>query len=161
MSTYSGRYAHVKLGTNELVGIGNWSMDGVTLDQIDTTSFGSTWKTFEAGMSDGGQITFEGYYDITDTNGQAKLITANNEGTHLTSLRFYIDNTSFYIAATTNPASYIIITNYNLKHDKADIARISFTGKVSGKMVLTASPMESPSESPSASPSVSPSTSPS
>lgn len=137
MATYSGRYAHVKVGTNEVAGVGNWSMDGVTLDQIDTTSFGSVWKTFEAGMSDGGQVTFEGYYDITNTNGQAVLIDANANGTHLTSLRFYIDSTSYYSCELTTPASYIIITNFNLKHDKADIARISFTGKISGKMVLT------------------------
>ena len=134
MATYSGRYATVKVGTNTVVGMGTWSMDGVTLDEIDTTAFGSTWKTFEAGMSDGGQVSFDGYYDVSDTNGQALLISANNNGTHLTSLRFYIDNTSYYSAELTTPASFIMITNYTLTHSKDDIARISFTGKVSGKL---------------------------
>lgn len=137
MATYSGRYATVKVGSSTVVGMGTWSMDGVTLDEIDTTAFGSTWKTFEAGMSDGGQISFDGYYDATDTNGQALLISANNNGTHLTSLRFYIDNTSYYSAELTTPASFIMITNYTLTHSKDDIARISFTGKVSGKLFLT------------------------
>jgi len=136
MATYSGRYNHVKFGSNDIVGIGNWNMEGVTVDQIDTTAFGSTWKTFEAGMSDGGQITFEGYYDKTDSTGQEILRAANVAGTHLTSLFFYVDNTSYYAPKTTNPASYILITSYTVTADKNDIMRTTFTAKVSGAMEL-------------------------
>lgn len=136
MTTYSGRNSAVKVGTYTVVGQGTWNMEGVTIDQIDTTAFGSTWKTYEAGMSDGGQITFDGYYDMSDSTGQTVLIAANQAGTHVTNLRFYIDNTSYYMADQTTVSSYILLTNYSIKADKSDIARVSFTAKVSGKMVL-------------------------
>jgi hypothetical protein len=144
MATLSGRYAKVTLGSTTVVGLGNWNMEGVSQDQIDTTAFGSVWKTYAAGMSDGGQITFNGYYDSTDTNGQEILISANRNATlmsnHTYGLRFYIDNTSYYCVCTTSPAagSYIIVTNYSITHDKSDVARVNFTAKVSGAMTLTA-----------------------
>jgi hypothetical protein len=136
MTTYSGRNSAVKLGTYTVVGQGNWNMEGVTIDQIDTSCFGTAWKSFEAGMSDGGQITFAGYYDMGDATGQTVLIAANQAGTHVTNLRFYVDNTSYYMADQTTVSSFILITNYSIKADKADIARVDFTAKVSGKMSL-------------------------
>ena len=138
MATYSGRNATVRIGSTAVVGIGSWNMEGVTIDQIDTTAFGSVWKTFEAGMSDGGQITFDGYFDPTDTAGQTYLMTANNDGTQITggttSIRFYYSAGSYYTPCTSNPVSYVLITNYSIKADKSDICRVSFTAKVSGKM---------------------------
>lgn len=134
MATYSGRYAKVQVGSTAVVGMGRWSMDGVTVDQIDTTAFGSVWKTFDAGMSDGGQITFDGYYDASDATGQQEIITANNNGSTMTNLRFYISAGSYYIPCTSNPVSSVLITAYSITQDKSDIARVSFTAKVSGKM---------------------------
>jgi hypothetical protein len=136
LATYSGRYAKVQCGSTLVVGQGEWNMEGVTVDQIDTTAFGSVWKTFEAGMSDGGQITFSGYYDATDSGGQSLLITANQTGSQITNIRFYIDSTSFYLPATTNPVSFVLITQYSITHKKDDIARVSFTAKISGKLLL-------------------------
>jgi hypothetical protein len=136
MATYSGRDSAVKLGTYTIVGQGTWNMEGVTIDQIDTSCFGTTWKSFEAGMSDGGQITFSGYYDMSDATGQTVLIAANQAGTHVTNLRFYVNNTSYYMADQTTVSSFILITNYSIKTDKSDIARVDFTAKVSGKMSL-------------------------
>lgn len=139
--SYNGRNCKVNFGplTAGLIGgMGNWNMEGITVDQIDTSAFGTVYKTFEAGMQDGGQITFEGTFDATDAN-QNMLRTANTNGTHLTSLFFYVDNTSFYAPTTTNPASYIIITSYNVTADKADVIRTTFTGKVSGALHLISS----------------------
>jgi hypothetical protein len=140
MATYSGRNCTVRMGSTSLVGIGTWNIEGVTVDQIDTTAFGSTWKSFEAGMCDGGNITFDGYFDPSDTAGQATLITYNQDGTHIvgggvaTGLRFYYSAASYYEAATSNPASYILMTNYSIKADKTDVCRINFSAKVSGKV---------------------------
>lgn len=135
MATYNGRNASVKFGTSLVGGMGNWNMEGVTVDQIDTSEFGTVYKTFESGMQDGGQITFEGNFDASDAT-QKLLRTANTNGTHLTSLRFYIDNTSYYVPTTTNPASYMIITSYNVTMDKADVGKTRFTAKVSGAVEL-------------------------
>lgn len=138
MATFSGRNCTVRIGDTSVVGQGRWNMEGVSVDEIDTTAFGSTWKTFEAGMSDGGQITFDGYFDPTDTAGQVALIAANQAGTHITSgttsLRFYYSTGSYYTPCTTNPDSFLMITNYSVSADKSDIVRVSFTAKVSGKM---------------------------
>jgi hypothetical protein len=140
MATYSGRNATVRMGTTAVVGIGTWNFEGVTVDQIDTTAFGSIWKTFEAGMMDGGTISFEGYFDPSDSAGQAQLMTYNEDGTHIvgggvaTGLRFYYSTGGYYEAATSNPVSYILMTSYSVKADKADVARITFSAKISGKM---------------------------
>jgi hypothetical protein len=139
MGAYNGRNCTVRLGASSLLGIGDWNMEGVSIDQIDTTSFGSTWKTFEAGMSDGGQITFSGYFDPTDTEGQVTLRTANENGTQMpcgstSGIRFYYSAGSYFTPCTSNPVSYILVTNYSIKAEKSDVCRISFTTKVSGKM---------------------------
>ena len=136
MATFAGRNQAVKIGSNTVVGMGKWSIEGVSIDQIDTSAFGTVWKTFDAGMVDGGTVSFDGYYDATDTNGQTLLIAANTAGTHLTSIRFYINNTSYYIPEYTTQGSFIIMTGYTLTADKADVARISFTGKISGYCTL-------------------------
>ena len=140
MSTFSGRNASVRMGSTALIGIGTWSFEGVTVDQIDTSCFGTVWKSFEAGMMDGGTISFEGYFDPGDTAGQATLMTYNEDGTHIigggiaTGLRFYYTTAGYYEAATSNPVSYIIMTSYSVKADKADVARVTFSAKISGKM---------------------------
>lgn len=138
MAAYNGRNCSVRIGDTSLLGIGDWNMEGVSVDQIDTTSFGSTWKTFEAGMSDGGQITFSGYFDPTDTDGQVALRNLNENGERLyggtTSIRFYYSAGSYFTPCTSNPASFVLITNYSIKADKSDVCRVSFTCKVSGKM---------------------------
>lgn len=136
MAAYVGRNCKVTLGASTVVGMGTWSMDGVTIDQIDTTSFGDVRKTFEAGMQDGGQITFDGWFDATDTNGQTALRSANLAGTHVTTLRLYIDNTSYFTPTTTNPASYILVTSYTVSTATADVVKTKFTCKVSGAMEL-------------------------
>lgn len=136
MATLSGRNAKVTMGTNTVVGMGKWTIEGVAVDQIDVSAFGTVYKAFEAGMVDGGTISFDGYYDKTDTTGQTLLIAANTAGTHLTSIRFYVDLTSYYIPEYTTQGAYVLITGYTLTHDKADVARISFSGKVSGYMAL-------------------------
>ena len=138
MAVKLGRYAKVTMGTDTVVGMGNWAMPGITTEQIETTSFGSIYKTFEAGFQDGGEITFAGNYDPADTIGQTALRTANENATHVTNLRLYIDSTSYFAPdQSTTPASYVLITNYNVTFDKADVGKTSFTAKISGKMSLS------------------------
>lgn len=138
MAVKLGRWAKVTVGANTILGLGNWSIEGIAVDQIETTDFGTVWKKFESGMLDGGTISFAGNYDPDDTSGQTLLRVANLNATHLTSMRFYVDSTSYFEADQTSvsPKSYIIITSWNVSMDKAGVAQTTFTGKVSGGMTL-------------------------
>jgi len=136
MSTKIGKDCAVKLGSAQILGMGTWNMTGVTTDQYEDTEFGDEWKTYVSGLKDGGQITFNGVYNPDDTTGQGALQTYCDEGTNVTSLRLYIDNTSYWTPTTTNPLSHVNITEWNISTDKAGIAQTSFTAKTSGKMQL-------------------------
>jgi len=149
MSVKVGYKAKVSLGTSTIVGMGTWSMSGITADQLDASDFGDNWKVFEFGMKDGGQVTFNGLLDPDDTTGQHALMRANVENTDLTSLRLYVDQTSYYEPCQTtgwfSPStttlndtvlSWVNITSFDISTDKSGLAQVSFTGKVSGMMVL-------------------------
>lgn len=144
-----GKDGSVKLGSATIVGMGTWTMDGVTTDQVDTSAFGDTWKTFEYGQKDGGTISFNGHGDPADTTGQQALLQANLYASDLTNLRFYVDNTSYFEPCQTTgyfsptlttgaptKLSTLCITAYNASLDKAGVMAISFTAKVSGCMAF-------------------------
>jgi hypothetical protein len=144
-----GKDGSVRLGDNVIVGIGSWTMDGVTTDQVDTSAFGDNWKTFKYGMKDGGTISFNGHADPADVTGQEALREANLYASDLTNLRFYVDNTSYYEPCQTTgyfsptlttgaptKLSTICVTGFNASMDKAGVMAVSFTTKVSGCMVL-------------------------
>ena len=150
MAVKVGHLGKVTLGASTIVAMGTWSMSGITADQMESSAFGDNWKTYEFGMKDGGQISFNGFLDPADSTGQRALQKANIDNTDLTSLRLYVDNTSYYIPNQTagyfapgslstgqsTPASSVNITSYDISMDKSGLATISFTGKVSGVMVL-------------------------
>jgi hypothetical protein len=138
MSVKLGRWGKVTVGSNTVAALGNWSIEGIAVDQIETSAFGSVWKTFEAGMLDGGTLSFSGNFDPDDTSGQLLLQEANLNATHLTSMRFYVDSTSYFEADQTSvsPKSYVVITSWNVSTDKSGVAQTTFSGKVSGRMRL-------------------------
>lgn len=149
MAKKKGAGFSVKLGANLIVGMGSVSLNGIQVDQMETTAFGDTWKQFMSGMKDGGDLSFDGFYDPADVTGQEALRVANLNGTDITNLRVYIDNTSYFEPCQTtgyfSPAltsnqqtqkSYLNIVSYDVKAGKADVASTSFKAKVSGCMVL-------------------------
>lgn len=136
MAAIHGVNAKVTLGATTVLGIGKWSMDGINVSQADTSAFGSTYATFISGMIDGGTISFDGYYDKDDTTGQIALKNYADAQTHITSLRLYVDSSSYYAPSTTNPVSYVTIQNYTITADKGDAVRTTFQAKVSGKFEL-------------------------
>lgn len=131
-----GYNTKVTLGTDKILGMGNWTMSGVTTDLLESTEFGTEWKSYELGLKDGGEVSFNGFYDKSDTTGQNALRTANTDATKLTDLRFYVDETSYYVPSTTDPVSYAIVTSYDISADMGELVNTSFSCKVSGKMVL-------------------------
>ena len=144
-----GKDGKVTLGTDTVAGIGTWSYDGITVEEFDSSAFGDEWKTFLYGMKDGGSISFNGHYDPTDVTGQQALQQANLYNSGLTNIRFYINDTSYYepcqstgyfspTLTTGAPTvlSSCTITTFNVALDKSGLGTTSFTGKVSGLMVL-------------------------
>ena len=149
MSARPGRSCKVTLGSAQVLGIGTWKLSGINIDQLDDTEFGATWKSFQFGLKDGGQISFDGFARPEDTTGQEILRTANLEATNITTLRLYLDATSYFVPCQTTGyfsptnttgagtrASYVNITSYDISVDKSGLASISFTAKVSGVMAL-------------------------
>ncbi len=138
MSRRAGRDASVKIGSNLVAGMGNWTMDGYTVDLIDCTAFGDEDKVFDLGFGDAGTLTFSGNYDPDDATGQMLLETYGRSKGHITSLYLYIDNTSAYKADLTQDSSaYAIITKYrNVTMDATGVGKVSFTAKLSGRWSL-------------------------
>ena len=144
-----GKDCKVTLGANTIVGVGTWSVTGITADRLETSAFGDNWKKYEFGMKDGGTISFNGLYDPADTTGQEELMQANIENTDITTLRLYVDNTSYlepcqttgYFSPSTTTGndtelSNVNITSYEINSDKSGMMNVSFSAQVSGVMVL-------------------------
>ena len=135
-TSYRGADGKVTLGSNTISLMGTWSMSGIQTDLGETTAFGDEWKQFRPMLKDGGTISFNGLFDGTDTAGQTALRNYNAANTSVSDIRFYVDDNSYYIPSTTNPLSYVWITEWNVDSDKAQLVTASFSCKVSGKMVL-------------------------
>jgi hypothetical protein len=136
MAKSPGKNCKVSWGTTtKVVGIGTWDMPGISTDLLEATEMGDEWKTFIAGLKDGGEISFEGLFDPAD-GGQKLLRDANLLGSQISDLRFYVNSASYFAPTTTNPASYLLITRWSVKADKSALITCSFTAKVSGAMEL-------------------------
>jgi hypothetical protein len=150
MAVKVGRNCKVTLGSNKIVGLGTWSMDGISADTIESTEFGEYWKKFEFGLNDGGNVTFSGNYDPADTTGQMTLQAANLNKSDIANMRLYVDQTSYYEPCQTTGyfgpgalstgyetmKSWVNVSSYNVKADKSGLVTSDFTCKVSGVMVL-------------------------
>lgn len=139
MAKQKGKDCKVALGVNKIVGMGDWELPGTDTELLETTEFEDDYKTYEAGVKDGGEITFSGLYDPADVNGQQALREANENGTHVTDLRFYEgDGVSYWKPETTSPPSYLLITKYGIKGSRTNMMETNFTAKVCGKMTRIA-----------------------
>jgi len=149
MGKKTGFKGKVALGANKIVGMGVWSGGGITAEQIESTEFGDEFRTYEFGVKESKDVTFSGFYDPADTTGQEELEQSNIEGTDITTLRLYIDSTSYYepcqttgyfspntTTGNTTVLSHVNVTDYNISNDKSGLIAIDFTCKVSGVMVL-------------------------
>jgi len=145
----AGYLAKVSLGANKVLGIGNWSVDGSKIAEIDDTEFGDESTKFVLGIEDGGTISFAGNHKPGDTTGQLMLTEYHNLRTEITSMRFYIDRTSFYMPCQTtgylHPGkttgantvlSNLRLTGAPVSYDKGGLGAISFTARINGNMVL-------------------------
>jgi hypothetical protein len=167
----TGVFAKITIDNVTVAEMGSYTIAGFNRDTLEKTAFGDTVKKFVAGHVDGGDISFNGFYDIADTDGQKKLITCAEQNTILTPgrLKVYVNANHYF---TVGSAGTMFVTKAGgVGMDKAGIGTTDFTVKVagdslelvdvSGSLSISTSPSKSPSLSPSLSPSISPSKSPS
>ena len=135
-AVFVGRYGKVVLGTYAVAEQSKWSIDGITLNMLDATDFQDAAKEYVAGLTDYGNVSFSGWFDMTDTTGQKLLDSANRNASKITNLKFYVDNTSFYQPDSAMTDAGIWITSMKISMDVAGIGTIDFTGKCTGPLVL-------------------------
>ena len=134
-----GRYASVKLydGTNDnlIANLGAWSID-INMDDIDATAFGSVWKKSMPGFQ-GWTGSAEGFYDPSDTSGQAVLQSDALSATKITAIKFFIDSTSYWTPDVTNDTEAgCYINAVSIKHDKAGVAAVTYSIIGYGQLAL-------------------------
>jgi predicted secreted protein len=93
MAAIVGYAGAAKLSTNTIAQIKSWEMSP-NVDLADVTVFGDQWKDYLPTLV-GADPKIEGFYDMTDTNGQVALQNALLGGTSV-SLRLYVDATHYY-----------------------------------------------------------------
>jgi len=142
MALKAGRYGAVKLGTNLVSKMAEWSLDGITTDTIETTAFGDSFKQYMLGLSDYGTLSFRGHYDPDDTTGQKILESALLNASMINNIRLYIDNTSYW-APNTNVTSSsgvagagMYVTSMKITLTNAGIGSIDFAGRSTGPWIL-------------------------
>jgi hypothetical protein len=138
-----GSGAKVTLGAGVVVGMGSWELPGISVDLLDSTSFGDTAKQSMTGMLDYGNVNFGGLYDPADVTGQNILLSANLNNSVVGNIRLYVDNTSYWtpnrtVASGGLSSSGMLVQSTAIGMDKSGLATIKFTGKCTGPWVLTA-----------------------
>ena len=142
MAVKVGRIACVAIDGKKIAEIGTFTLSGFTRDTLESTEFGDDIKEYVFGMADGGEVSFSGNYDHTDSTGQMLLesYVSNNVALKQGQLRFYLDTTTYFTVGTDGT---IIITKCKaISFEKAGIGTIEFTGKVAGaEMYLVSGPL--------------------
>jgi hypothetical protein len=142
-----GADCKVTLGTYTILGLGSWSITGGSYAELDDTAFGDDSTQILRGLRTGGDVAFSGHYKKDDTTGQEMIKTAYWAKSDLTTLRFYVDDTSYYTPNSTTasggglpaetPVSHIkIMTEPNFSVENSGLVTVEFTGKVVGAMRL-------------------------
>ena len=137
MAFKAGNNAKVTLGANTVVGIGNWKLDGITVDLLESTAFGDTAKQYMTGLLDYGGVSFGGLYDPADTTGQDVLLSAMLNNSKIGNIRLYVDASSYWTPnITVVSAAGFIVQSIPIGVDKGGLATIEFSGKCTGPWVL-------------------------
>jgi len=140
-----GKDCKVTLGADNILGMGNWSIGGGSIAELDDTEFGDDYNQFLTGLITSGNVSFAGLYKLDDTSGQDMIYKAFHYGSSITDIRFYVNDSSYFTPNSTtavggglpagSPVSSIYITGEpQISSDRSGLMQISFTGKVSGVM---------------------------
>jgi len=131
MATFSGQDGHVKLGTYEVAEMASWTLT-ITAPEVPVNVFGTEWSKSNVGIKSW-SATIEGFFDPTDTNGQAAIKDALFQNTLLQDFKVYVNDTSYWCPDTTTDASAgCRVTSYNPSLSADNVARVSITISGSG-----------------------------
>jgi len=133
--------------SHQIVGMGTWAISGGSYAELDDTDFGDDDTRILRGLRTGGTVTFSGSYKKDDTTGQDLVVDAYWLKSDNTTLKFYVDDTSYYTPNSTTAAggglpaetmvSHIkILTLPSITAEKSGLVTIEFEGKVEGAMRL-------------------------
>lgn len=137
MGFKTGNNCKVTLGSNTVVGMGTWELPGISVDILESTSFGDTAKAYLTGLLDYGDVNFSGLYDPADTTGQDILLSANRNNSKISNIRLYVDNTSYWTPnVTAVSAAGMLVTSTSIGADKSQLMTIKFSGKCTGPWTL-------------------------
>jgi len=135
MSTYNGRNAKVVIGTYTVAEFASFDLD-LSNDEIDTSSFGSTWKKSDVGMR-GWSATCSGHVDPSNTTGQGVLKTKWADGTLVTTIKFYYNTVSYWVPDyTTDTYCGGRVTSYTVGFTHDGVGSVSFTIAGSGPLTF-------------------------
>jgi len=135
MPVLQGYLGKLALGSNTVANINKWSVGGMTNDLISAEVFADTFKKFVYGQGNGGKVTFSGYFDATDTNGQTALQTAWKNKAVLSTgntndPRLYYSATG-YLELSTGAEALVEEINFG-EADLTGLVAFSVTLQVSG-----------------------------
>lgn len=137
MAFKAGHNAKVTLGAGLVVGMGNWKLDGITVDLLESTAFGDTAKQYMTGLLDYGKVSFGGLYDPADTTGQNVLVSAMLNNSKIGNIRLYVDNTSYWTPnVTAVSAAGMLVQSIPIGMDKSGLGTIEISAQCTGPWVL-------------------------
>lgn len=126
MATHTGSQGTVKVGSNAVAEVRNWSLDQ-SQDTVETTKLGDTVKTFSATQSTSSG-TMDCFWDETDTNGQVALTIGATA-----TLNLYPEG------ATTGDTYYsgsAIITSVGVSQSHDGLVERSFGFQITGAVTI-------------------------
>ncbi|GAB7388996.1 hypothetical protein BSNK01_28340 [Bacillaceae bacterium] len=122
----SGVGGKVRIGTNDVTELSNWSLD-VEADTLDITHFGNSGWAVNAAGGRSWSGFFEGTWNVAnDDNGQKVLQDAMFAGTIIT-LELYVDDTHKYTGQA-------ILTGMSVETAADDWVTISFDFQGTGPL---------------------------
>lgn len=126
MAYYSGKEASVQIGTSKVIQCRNWRLN-LTSETLDVTCLGDTYKK-EVPNVNQWTATMEAFFDPADTNGQAVLHDAYQNGTKITNLKLYLNGSKYWTPDTnTDPDAGCYITGLTINQQQSSLATAEFT----------------------------------
>jgi len=137
--TYNGK---VTLGANTVLGMGTWSHSGFTVDMIEDVEFDDDYDDFSYGLIHCGTVSFNGNFKADNTQGQDVLRSAMLARSNIGDIRFYIDDSSYWIPNNTtaagsggipaeSPIAHAKVQSIDVNFDQgANHGQISFTVQI-------------------------------
>lgn len=128
MAVYHGKSAKVDKGGVAVIQITEWTIES-SVDLVEITDFGDTWKSNEAGIPSW-TGSFAGMADPENTEQKAFMDGILSTPAKITDAKFHIDGTHYF-------SGNIWITSWSLPTGIADVAKITFNFQGDGQLSYT------------------------